>query len=268
MEVSRIGMATLDKNDKILKRTVLIEPEESWEAYGCEDPRVTFLEDNYYICYTGLSTYPFNPAGIKIAMAKTEDFETIERHLVTPFNAKAMAIFPERINGKVAAILTVDSDIPPSSICVALADDISDFWNYEYWDRWYTYKQRNTLPLLRSLADHIEVGCPPIKTKDGWLVIYSYISAYLTNTKIFAVEAVLLDLENPLTILARLPYSLLHPEAPYEKKGVIENIVFPTGVTIKGDQLSLYYGGADAVCAVAHGSVKHILSEFKKYPLL
>lgn len=266
MEVSRIGIATFDKKGVLTSRTLCISPEEPWEKYGCEDPRVTYFENNYYICYTGLSTYPFNPAGIKVAMAKTTDFTSIERHLVTPFNAKAMAIFPERVNGKVAAILTVDSDIPPSSICVALADSVSDYWSYEYWDRWYTYKQRNTLPLLRSLADHIEVGCPPLKTAEGWLVIYSYISAYLTNTKIFAVEAILLDSDNPLEIKARLPFSLLQPEAAYEKKGVIDNIVFPTGLLLDGDILSLYYGGADRVCAVATCSLKDLLSALKNHP--
>ncbi len=65
-----------------------------WEKYGCEDPRVTFFEGNYYIFYTGLSTFPFNAQGIKVAVAVTKDFKTIdERHLVTPFNAKAMTLF-------------------------------------------------------------------------------------------------------------------------------------------------------------------------------
>lgn len=266
MEVSRIGIAE-KKDNTYRNRRICIEPVEKWEQYGCEDPRVTAFEGNYYIFYTALSNYPFNPAGIKIAVAKTADFQSLERHLVTPFNAKAMAIFPERVNGKVAAILTVDSDIPPSSLCIALADTVEDFWTYEFWDRWYTHKQKNSLPLLRSLADHIEVGCPPLKTKDGWLVIYSYISAYLTHTKIFAVEAILLDLENPLRVIARLPYSLLQPEADYEKSGVINDIVFPTGLLLDGDTLSLYYGAADTVCALATGSLNKLLSELSQHTL-
>lgn len=266
MEVSTVGYAQSKHGGPFTNRRQLITPQESWEQYGCEDPRITKIDDTYYICYTALSTFPFNAAGIKIAMAATQDFETIERHLVTPFNAKAMALFHERINGEVVAIFTSDSDIPPSSICIAKAKSIEDFWSYDYWDNWYVYKLRNTLPLLRSLADHIEVGAPPLKTKEGWLVVYSYISAYLTNTKVFSVEAVLLDLDDPVKILCRLPYSLLESEAPYEKTGVIDNIVFPSGLLLNEDTLSLYYGGADTVCAVATCSLEELLKELKKHP--
>lgn len=267
MEVSTIGHAFSEDGTHFSERKQFIAPVESWERYGCEDPRVTYFEDAYYIFYTALSTYPFAPSGIKIAMAKTTDFVTTERHLVTPFNAKAMALFPKRINGKVTVVFTADSDIPPSSICIAQAEHIEDFWSYKYWDRWYTNKEKNTLPLLRSLADHIEVGAPPIETEDGWLFIYSYISAYLTNTKVFAIEAVLLEKDNPLHVTHRLPYSLLLPEAEYEKKGVIDDIVFPSGLLIDQDTLQLYYGGADRVCAVATCSLSELLQEIKHYPL-
>lgn len=267
MEVSTIGHAISEDGIHFSERNQLIVPKEAWETYGCEDPRVTYFENFYYICYTALSTYPFTPSGINVAMAKTQDFRTIERHLVTPFNAKAMALFPERINGKVTVVFTADSDIPPSSLCIAQAEHIEDFWTYKYWDRWYTNKKRNTLPLLRSLADHIEVGASPIETEDGWLFIYSYISAYLTNTKIFAVEAVLLDSNNPLHITHKIPYSLLLPQAPYEKKGVIDDIVFPVGLLKEQDTLHLYYGGADRVCAIASCSLQELLTELKQHPV-
>lgn len=266
MEVSRVGYASSVKGKPFGNKKLLIEPQEEWETYGCEDPRITFFEGKYYICYTALSNYPFNAAGIKCAMAVTENFKNIERHLTTPFNSKAMTLFPERVNGEVAVLFTADSDLPPSSICIAKAKEISDFWSYDYWDHWYTYRQRNTLPLLRSLADHIEVGAPPIKTEKGWLFIYSYISAYLTNTKIFAVEAVLLDEHNPVQVTHRLPYSLLLPETDYEKNGVIADIVFPTGLLVEGDTLNLYYGAADTVCAVASCSLNELLEEITKHP--
>jgi predicted GH43/DUF377 family glycosyl hydrolase len=196
-------------------------------------------------------------------MAETKDFKKLKRGLVTRFNSKAMVIFPERVQGKVTALLTVDCDLPPSSICLAQADHIEDFWEYKFWDRWYTFKQQQTLPLLRSLADHIEVGAPPIKTAKGWLFVYSYISAYLTNTKQFAVEAVLLDLEDPTKVIGKVPYSILSPDVLYEKKGLIDNIVFPTGLLLKGDTLELYYGAADKVCAIATCSLKTLLKEMK-----
>jgi len=83
--------------------------------FGCEDPRVVRLDDKYYIFYTALATYPFSAEGIKVGLAITKDFEMIEaKHPVTTFNSKAMTIFPERINGKIAALLTANTDLPPS----------------------------------------------------------------------------------------------------------------------------------------------------------
>ena len=97
----------------------MIAPEEDWERFGCEDPRVTKIDDKYYIFYTALSVYPFAAEGIKVAVAVTKDFKKIEeRHLVTPFNAKAMVLFPEKINGKYVALLTAHTDTPPVKICL------------------------------------------------------------------------------------------------------------------------------------------------------
>ena len=78
----------------ILKIVCLfIVPKEEWDKFGCEDPRVTYFEGVFYTFYTALSKYPFSSDGIKVAVALSKDLEKItERHLVTPFNAKAMTL--------------------------------------------------------------------------------------------------------------------------------------------------------------------------------
>ena len=117
IQLSIIARAETLNGRDFKKREPFIIPEEDFEKFGCEDPRVTKLGDTYYIFYTALSEYPFTPEGIKVAVALSKDMKTIqEKHLVTPFNAKAMALFPEKINGKMAALLTVNTDLPPSEI--------------------------------------------------------------------------------------------------------------------------------------------------------
>jgi len=60
---------------------------------------------------------------IKVGLAISKNLKTVEeKHLVTPFNAKAMALFPEKITGKIWAILTVHTDKPPAKICLASFD--------------------------------------------------------------------------------------------------------------------------------------------------
>src|SRR3989338_8825365 len=98
--ISTIGYANSTDGIHFENQKQLIKPEKPWEKFGCEDPRVTFLNDKYYIFYTPLSTYPFSAPGIRVGLAITKDFKTIEaKHPVTPFNAKAMALFPQKING-------------------------------------------------------------------------------------------------------------------------------------------------------------------------
>ncbi len=93
--ISTIGKALSLDGVHFQNRRQFIIPEEPWEKYGCEDPRVTFFEGKYYIFYTALGGMPFGPGNIKVAVAISKDLETIEeKHLITPFNAKAATHFP------------------------------------------------------------------------------------------------------------------------------------------------------------------------------
>lgn len=252
MMISDIGIAQSKDGIHFEKRRRFITPEESWEKFGCEDPRVTKVDGTYYIFYTALSQYPFRAEGIKVGVAISKNLETItEKHLVTPFNAKGMALFPERIGGKLWALLTVNTDKPPAKICLASFDTEEDMWSQERWQKWYVNFEKSALPLVRDPQDQVEVGAPPIKTKYGWLVLYSYIRGYFSSQKLFAIEAVLLDLNNPSKIIARTNVPILTPEEYYEKIGVVPNVVFPSGALVKGDWIHLYYGAADTTCCMA-----------------
>lgn len=264
LEISSIGYAEGDSYDNFTNNRQLIEPDFYWEAFGCEDPRMTKIDDKYYIFYTALSVYPFSADGIRIGMAITKDFKKIEeKHLVTPFNSKAMALFPEKINGKFAAILTVDTDNPPAKIVLAFFDEEADIWNQNKWEEWYSNLTSSTIPLLRSKNDHLEVGAQPIKTKKGWLVIYAYIKNYFSGNKIFSIEAVLLDLKNPFKVIGRTKEPLLVPEKDYELSGNISNIVFPSGAILEGDNLSIYYGATDTTSCVASCKLSDLLKEME-----
>jgi predicted GH43/DUF377 family glycosyl hydrolase len=250
--ISSIGYASSSDGIHFKNRRQLVMPEEDWERYGCEDPRVTKLDGKYYIFYTALSQYPFRSEGIKVGLAITKDFKQIEaKHPVTTFNSKAMALFPERINGKIAAVLTVNTDNPPAKIATAIFDDESQIWSEKYWTEWYARLNYHIIPLERSANDHIEVGAPPIKTKYGWLLIYSHIQNYFSPPPTFGVEAAILNMNNPHEMLSRTKKPLLVPRDEYEKYGRVPNIVFPSGAIVKDKELHMYYGAADTTCAVA-----------------
>lgn len=261
--ISTIGKALSFDGETFQNRRQFITPQEEWERFGCEDPRVTFFEGQYVIFYTALGGIPFGPGNIKIAAALSKDMETVtERHLITPFNAKAAALFPERINGKITVILTAHTDEPPVHIAIAQCDKLEELWDLSFWQKWHDNLEAHTINPLRFPQDHVEVGTPPIKTKEGWLLFYSYIQNYFGGgERVFGIEAMLLDLNDPTKIISKTKGPIMVPEEIYERYGAVPNIVFPTGVLLqKGGRIDLYYGAADTVCAKASLDLDDILS--------
>ena len=258
--ISSIGYAVSDDGIRFSERRQILRPEFPWERFGCEDPRITKIGDTFYIFYTCLSVFPFESCGIRVAMATTQDFKHFEKHPVTPFNAKAMALFPERINGKLAAILTVHTDMPPAKVAIALFDRDDQLWSAEFWDGWYRDLESHVVALLRSAADHVEVGAPPVATASGWLLIHCYIRDYFHSSRVFGIEATLLDRDDPRRVCSRTSALLLTPERDYELQGAVPNVVFPSGALVEGDDLIVYYGAADSTCCAARASLNAVLA--------
>jgi len=261
--ISTIGIGTSKDGRHFAEREPFIVPEEKWEKYGCEDPRVTYFEGQYYIFYTALSEYPFGAGGIKVAVAISKDLKNIkERHLVTPFNAKAMTLFPKRINGKITVILSVNTDMPPAKIAIAQVDNIEELWSQEFWQEWYKNLEKHSLHLKRSPYDHIEVGATPLETSRGWLLVYSHIQNYFPGAnldRIFGIEAVILDFDDPKKVIGHTDGPLLSPREPYELLGYVPDVIFPSGAVLKNDTLFIYYGAADTTSCMAHVNLTDLL---------
>ena len=259
---SDIGIASSKDGINFEDRKRFIVPDYDWEKFGCEDPRVTKLGSKYYVFYTALSKYPPAAEGIRVGVAISKNLDKVEeKHLVTPFNAKAMALFPEKIKGKIWSVLTVHTDKPPSKICLASFDKEKDIWSEAYWKKWYKNFDKHSLSLQRNPEDHVEVGAPPLKTKYGWLLLYAHIRNYFSHNKLFGVEAVLLDLKDPSKVIARFENPILSPKEYYERVGIVPNVVFPSGALIKGDWIYLYYGAADTTCCLAYIKLPTLLKE-------
>lgn len=262
--MSVIGISKSKDGVNFENREKFIMPDDIYDRFGCEDPRVTFFEGKYYIFYTALSTYPYTPEGIKVGVAISKDLKKVEeKHLVTPFNAKAMTLFPKRINGKILVIFSYHTDLPPAKVVFAQLDEISDLWNPAFWEKWQK-EENNFIDLKRKETDHIEIGAVPIETKYGWLLIYSHIQNYFPSAenldRIFGIEAVLLDIKNPKKIIGRTRGPLLVPEESYELSGYVPDVVFPSGALLNKDILTIYYGAADTTVCCARVSLIDLIS--------
>jgi predicted GH43/DUF377 family glycosyl hydrolase len=267
--VSSIGIAESSDGIHYENRKEFIKPEMEWEKFGCEDPRVTTIGKTHYIFYTALSMFPIQKDGIHIGLAKyDEKLNLLEKHLITPFNSKAMALFPKKINGKFAALLTIKTDEPPSEICYVEFEKESDMWSQDFWANWRAKAMDYSYKIRRTDNEQIELGAPPILTKKGWLVIYSHIQGYFHGNRSFGIEAVLLDKDDPKKIIAKTKGAFMVPEEYYEKVGQIPNVIFPTGAMIKDDMLEIYYGGTDTHSCIARVNLDKFLNAMEGKPVL
>jgi predicted GH43/DUF377 family glycosyl hydrolase len=263
---STVGYAAGCGDQDFDDRRQAIVPTESWDYYGCEDPRATFFEGKWYVFYTAIGGYPFGPDNIKAAVAIGDcPDELTEKHLVTPFNAKAATLFPERIDGDVVLLVTAHTDwtrdYPRPTIGIARAKNIEEFWNPAFWETWHASLSEHALPdVRRADTEHMEVAATPLKIPQGWLLIYSHIQDYYDeHRRIFGVEALLLDAADPRKIISQTAYPFMVPEESYERYGIVANIVFPSGASVHEDKLHIYYGAADTCCATATLSLTQLL---------
>ena len=220
---------------------------------GIIDCRVTKIDDAYYIV---------NPVGFQdespfALLGKTTDFkEYIPIEIISLPPNRGTSLFPEKINGKYYK-LDRPSGGSAGSIWIASSPDLI---------HWGCYR-----PLLQpgySIWNITKIGpTPPIKTKDGWLmIVHGVMSWYNDACNHYYIGAVLMDLADPTKIIGRTRSYLLAPEEPYEQLGVVNSVCFACGAIAdtENDELKLYYGGADKVICLATGALSHVIDACKR----
>jgi predicted GH43/DUF377 family glycosyl hydrolase len=290
---STIGYCKLDSPLTVTERldTPLLMPTFEYESHGIEDPRIVKIEDLYYLTFTAydginasgaLATSSdlksFHKCGIIVPQVTYEEFSRIAEcnaHLNEKYERfhihnnirnnpekkmllwdKNVIFFPRKINNKFYFLHRIRPDIQIASVTT-----IAEL-NKEYWDDYFLHLHENIVltPKYKHEISYIGGGCPPIETEKGWLLIYHGVHDTVEGY-VYSACAALLDLENPCKELARLPYALFKPELPWELKGEVNNVVFPTGTALFDDTLYIYYGAADKRIACASISIKELLTE-------
>jgi predicted GH43/DUF377 family glycosyl hydrolase len=259
-------------------------PSENGFDGGCiEDPRIIKFGDTYFVTYAARMFPPaaywrkkfplnaFNPplpehAPIaarknltRSGLAATKDFRTW--HRLGPLTAadvddRDVIIFPEKIDGEFVMLHRPSSWVGPEYGC-----EKPSMW-LTFGDDMLCWREEHLLAQPAFDWERRKIGgsTPPIQTDKGWLVLYHGVD----DNIVYRVGAMMLDLDDPLKIIARTPEPILEPEAEYERVGLVPNVVFPCGNVVIGDTLFVYYGGADKYCCVATAPlaelVDHVLA--------
>jgi predicted GH43/DUF377 family glycosyl hydrolase len=290
--VSRVGLALGHAAaDRVTFQRLgyALEPVEPYErreqpgGMGCEDPRVTFVPvlDRFVMVYTA-----FGPAGPRITVALSDDGYAWTRLGQVDFTAHGLptgddkdgAFFPEPVvspagvrslafyhrpmkkisatNGHAAVPMLLA--MPPAErecTCIAyvpLESVLADIGN-----------------LLRPTESVIVLapdgawgrlktggGTPPVRVAEGWFSLYHAVDAAEVADGKYAMTysagIVVHDHERPHIVRYRSSAPVLAPQSVDELHGVVNNVVFPTGIDVLGDRVfDIYYGAADARIARA-----------------
>ncbi|MGH7495133.1 MAG: glycosidase [bacterium] len=256
---STLGYARLDRAGTVLDRwpEPILRREAPHEQRGVEDPRVSKFDERYYLVYSA-----YDGRTVRVCLASTKDFKRVEKHgiIIPDVWDKDAMFFPEPVQGKLILMHRVEPDIQ-----LAFFTDLEHLLHPEkdYWKKHLGALDQYTAlrPRYWWEAKKIGGGAPPLRTEEGWLVIYHGVDAKLA----YRAGAALLDLDQPLKTIARFPEPILEPERPFEITGDVPNVVFPTGTALFDDELLIYYGGADKAIGMATCQLSELVHELKRH---
>lgn len=231
-------------------------PDFPFEEWGCEDARVTQIAPReWIIAYTAYSRY-----GPAVALATTNDFETVNRLgvVLAPTNKDA-TVFPQSFDG-VNILLHRPVTGGYEHIWYACASD-----GYTNWSQPGVLIPERGGPWWDGLR--IGVGASPLRTDDGWLLIYHGVKD-MAGHPVYRLGLALLDLENPRKAIARASRWVFGPEVSFERHGLVPNVVYTCGALVRGDDVWMYYGAADTVIALATAKMSDLLTFVQQYDYL
>jgi len=217
-----------------------------YEEYGVEDPRITPLEGYYYITYSAYSRH-----GVRIGLARSEDFKTIERMaFISRADERNVVVFPEKISGRYVRLDRPHTHIRPWSIWISYSPDLV------HWGG--STAVISTRPYHWDEAK-IGPGAPPIRTAKGWLNIYHGVFSTMAGN-VYRLGAALHDLGDPARVLGVADRWILEPREHYERVGYVPNVVFCCGaVPEKDGTVKIYYGAADTVMCAAVAEIDELV---------
>ncbi|MFW5746854.1 MAG: pesticidal protein Cry7Aa, partial [Nanoarchaeota archaeon] len=255
------------------------------ESVGIEDPRITKVEDTFYLLYTawdgnsariGCATSKnltdwekIGIIGPKIAIKEAIDLTNSRfyrykwnqqlnyHHENSDLWDKDAILLPEKIDGKFVMYHRFNPCIQ-----VVMFDSFDQLRDEGFWREYIRNVEEHTVawPEYWWEGRKIGGGSTPIRTEQGWLMFYHGRDV----KKWYRAGVILFDLHDPTKVIGRLDEPLFEPKFEWELTGVVNQVVFPQGVARDKDTLHIYYGCADKRIGHTTVSLKKLLKMLKQ----
>ncbi len=228
--------------DQTISERVIFPVSEN-ESRGIEDARfVQFYDEDdeviYYATYTAYNGFKILPQLIKTMDFVNFSISTMNGEAV---QNKGMALFPRKIGGQYVMLSRQDGE----NNHIMFSDNIYCWQNSEI-------IQRPEYPW-----EYFQIGnCgSPLEINEGWLVLTHGVGPM----REYSIGAILLDLENPAKMIARLDEPLLIPRED-EREGYVPNVVYTCGALIHNGELVIPYAMSDIISGIATVEISDLLN--------
>jgi beta-1,2-mannosidase len=256
--ISRIGLARSDDGIHFDREPdPVLVPEHDYEGAGCEDPRITRIDETYYLTYTA-----YDGKQAQLSLATSSDLHTWTKHgpLFPDFNtwralpygpetawSKAAVIYPEPIGGRYWMWFG------EGTIHAATSTDLL---------RW-TPVADDLHPLHSPGAAGwdsilVEIGAPPVRTDNGLLVFLTNAAGLVDGASLSGPEdltycsgQIAVSVNDPAALAEKTPEPWLRPTSHHETHGMVSNVTFVEGLVEFQGRWLAYYGQSDTTIGVA-----------------
>ncbi|WP_276355530.1 glycoside hydrolase family 130 protein [Cohnella caldifontis] len=255
-----MGLAFSDDGIRWVVRPEPLRLLDGGEAIRCYDPRLTVMDGRCYMCFA-VDT----PHGVRGGIAVTDDMERFEVLSLSVPDNRNMVLFPEKIRDLYVRLerpfpIYGRGGIHRFDIWISGSPDL------RYWG---DSELLLAVEAVRFANDKLGPAAPPIKTEKGWLTLFHAVDLDPARgkngwepfwKKRYTAGIMLLDLDDPRRIVGRCTNPLLVPEAPYEKEGFRNDVIFPGGMILEDSgEVKIYYGAADTCECLATAHVDDLI---------
>ena len=245
----------------------IISPQYTSQEYGIEDPRISFIDDRYYMTTCCVSSERHST----ILYVSDDGLNYTCLGIVLDHQNKDMLLFEGKINNVYHALTRPLGSCyfasPPSSLyhpgaAVHMATS-PDLLHWKPCDNAFLRARRSSVSNVK-----IGGGTPPVLTQDGWLMLYHGVENK-SDVGIYRTFWALLDKDDPLKILHLeddIPLLEANPALTQNISDQIylNDVVFTTGIAEHDDDFILASGELDLACRITRISKKYFSNAFHK----
>ena len=277
---SHVGLAIFDVDYQLLRRfdRPVLSPCDDPQGHdhiSSEDPRITRLDDKFYMVYCGFTMPTLDDRRINVCLAQSDDLihwqkmGPVQGEVNGPPN-KDGVLFPDKIDGKFYLLhRPMVGNLWDYSMELAACESVDGSWEN-------CGKVMQAVRTDDCRESWVGAGTVPIRIANNrYLVIYHVGKRYENQDRNYYIDAAILDFDRRRdddwsTIVEKRLEHIMVPETRFEKNAPDDpdhelNVLFPCGSYVMGPDIHIVYGGANTYVLVGKINQEQLVRSIEQH---